>query len=1191
MITLDKHNEENAPAGIFYHLVTLLFSAGEYEKILALNEKLSLFQLDQAALTEYYFVSARCCIQLNDFRRFTQDISNLESKELAKNISFLNAERAFFSHDMRTALQEINKMDPGKNEELRSIAVLYQWRNSLLHGIPVDGQISASLPDPAYKYFLFIIRLYQSIDKLSTDFIELNLGDILLRNFYAPDKYIVSAQGFIIKGKLQEAITAVHYAKSIIPDSSYLDFLLLQINAETLNNFSTVEKQIEDFIEAHGIEELKNYLKNITVTAKRENIETVIFKCLIQIKLNDTIDDVEVLKLIDQNKLKYTDYRQKSFLSSISAYVYERSGNVSNASDEYYDAGVEFYNNNNFPEAEKWFEKAYRLNPAFVKAGWYLCDSLYINSFTKTYPNIDEARVGKAIEIMNQCFKTLSDRNENLTANFSWVYLLMANLYERNGNTKGKDPNEEGRKAMTFIEFSLLNNTTNLARIKTATRLYSNIAMDMNAYALSEKASDLNADNKDLLEEFTRVVINRGDFNKAESLLSRLYELNPDNKEFYDGWKAFIQYIQSVDMPGLINSSIELLKNKLRKDDTDLWTHFLLMHCYWLNNNDAEFIEQANWIIGIEFNDSYNYKSSELAFAYFLKGNIDKAIEYNKISQEDTVNIAGVYLDSTCYLIAANKLNEATEVFEKLMALPVAKFEITNDIRYYSTILDKAKSVNSANIKSIDKLINDSLNGFIPRLRKKLETDNFDIDPISEIKNFLEKPAYKEHSWGRLALYMALFRWYIQQKNYAEALFYFNKVMMDPRSRIYSVTWDNAASSVSGSIDNIKSLPSVLKQVDEFGHKYSAHEVAQLLQDKLMDYLHDKLKTKNKISWQLPVLPIALELQNELIPPEVLETGDTSNWVLFSSYIPQLRSSIKNIYGIETPGIRVRLLDNSLANYGNAFNYQILFNEVPYVSGIVYNGYSFCSNATMEALNAIGVPYDAIMSSSFQLKSKGVWVKNVMLHILDDNKIDYWRESLRFVMWHLQAMIENNLPLFFGTQQIENLLNDWKKNGFEDLVNKLFNEDARNKKTRFGKLLHTLLEEKVPVTNALVILNYCLQSQLTSDDIYDDIQNLRNRLKEFFIQKIQNNAEAVIGLLPSLEKEISSWVCSDNKKIFMQSTPENVQDWLGHFRSFVSKEPSVEIITVQNKQSRRFIKKIIELEYPQLDIIEDFSGM
>ena len=523
------------------------------------------------------------------------------------------------------------------------------------------------------------------------------------------------------------------------------------------------------------------------------------------------------------------------------------------------------------------------------------------------------------------------------------------------------------------------------------------------------------------------------------------------------------------------------------------------------------------------------------------------------------------------------------------MASQIAKFEIINDIRYYNTILNKAKSTNSANVKDIDRLINDSVNGFIPRLRKRLSTDSFDIDPISEIKDFLEKPAYNEHSWGRLALYMALFRLHIQQKNYAEALFYFNNVIKDPRSKIYSVTWDNAANYVSESIDDIKSLPSVLKQADEFGYKYSAHEAAQLLQDKLMDYLHDKLKTKNKIFWQLPVLPIALELQNELIPSAVLEAGDTSNWVLFASYIPQLRSRIKNIYGIETPGIRVRLLDGSLANDGTAFNYQILFNEVPYVRGVVHDGYSFCNNATMESVNTVGVPYDATMTSSFQFKNKGVWVKNEMLHILDDNKIDYWREPLQYVMWHMQSMIENNLPLFLGTQQIENLLNEWRKNGFEDLGNKFFSEDAINKKIRFGKLLRALLEEKVPVTNASVILNYCLQSQLTSDDIYDDIQNLRTQLKEFFIEKMQNNPEAAIGLLPSLENEISSWICSDNKKIFMQSAPENVQNWLGDFRSFVSQNPSTEIIMIKNKQARRFIKKIVELEYPQLEIIEDFS--
>src|SRR4030095_312050 len=143
MITLYKHNEEDGPSEVFFQLIALLFSAGEYEKILALNEKLPSFQLNEKALAEYYFVSARCCIQLNDLRRLTQNISHLQSSDkLTENVSFLNAEWAFFSNDMKTALQEINKID-FKDDELKGIGVLYQWRNSLLNGVTLaSGEIS-----------------------------------------------------------------------------------------------------------------------------------------------------------------------------------------------------------------------------------------------------------------------------------------------------------------------------------------------------------------------------------------------------------------------------------------------------------------------------------------------------------------------------------------------------------------------------------------------------------------------------------------------------------------------------------------------------------------------------------------------------------------------------------------------------------------------------------------------------------------------------------------------------------------------------------------------------------------------------------------------------------------------------------------------------------------------------------------
>ncbi|HRH61121.1 MAG TPA: hypothetical protein PL045_11155, partial [Chitinophagaceae bacterium] len=432
------------------------------------------------------------------------------------------------------------------------------------------------------------------------------------------------------------------------------------------------------------------------------------------------------------------------------------------------------------------------------------------------------------------------------------MYLLKAYVHERIGPTPDKNLNEENRKALAFIEMALLNDAKSLVRVKTAARLFSNLGLDINAFGLSGESAEINKSDFEVQEEYVRSLLNKGDYDLAETLLPRLYELNPTGKELYDGWKAYSLYMRSAENPSLLSEAIELTERKVIKDKDDLWTHFLLLHAYWLNGNTTKALQQADWIAGIENNDNYNSKNTELAFAYFVKGDVKKALAYNSSAKKIPENMPGALLDSTCYLIADNNLEDAKKDFAKLDDAVLKKSEIKNYIRYFVIIAERYSRDNK-NAAAIQSLVHDKETGFIALLNKKLQTAKEEADPVNEINSFLDKPGYEEGSWGWFALQLSLFRHFVIRKKYAAALDCFTSVMNDSRSADYILTWNNAADFINAAVVKQQNFADAYSQVNSLDKKIYPADVISIISSRLMDMLHDKLKTKNKITWQLPV--------------------------------------------------------------------------------------------------------------------------------------------------------------------------------------------------------------------------------------------------------------------------------------------------------------------------------------------------
>ncbi|MBN1479258.1 FHIPEP family type III secretion protein [candidate division KSB1 bacterium] len=324
----------------------------------------------------------------------------------------------------------------------------------------------------------------------------------------------------------------------------------------------------------------------------------------------------------------------------------------------------------------------------------------------------------------------------------------------------------------------------------------------------------------------------------------------------------------------------------------------------------------------------------------------------------------------------------------------------------------------------------------------------------------------------------------------------------------------------------------------------------------------------------LPVVtPIVVEIDTSILPE-----GPDSEWLLFKTYLPEMRNRIQTDMGVIVPGIRIRGNDSNLARG----SYIIMIDEVPRVIETLQHGKVYCP-VSLQTLEAVKIPRSAIIEKSHPLTGgPGCWIGAECVDILQENGINFWPDPLLFMVYHLELYLRRNLAHFLGMQEIDNLIIEWQESSQGKILVETVLPDSEAR-IRFASVLSWLIKEHVPINSWEKILSVLKSKGLMTNTIEDLLRAVRLELKE----ELPGNTTEVrhINLPHEIEDQISNGLWRQNGKSFLAIPAGETQNLLSQIRELVNPDDNNQVLVVERTEIRPFVRRLVELEHPMLMVI------
>ncbi len=331
---------------------------------------------------------------------------------------------------------------------------------------------------------------------------------------------------------------------------------------------------------------------------------------------------------------------------------------------------------------------------------------------------------------------------------------------------------------------------------------------------------------------------------------------------------------------------------------------------------------------------------------------------------------------------------------------------------------------------------------------------------------------------------------------------------------------------------------------------------------------------------QLPFImpaPISLEVGSGLIP-FVDDTQDGGRFI--NELIPLLRHGLYYELGVNFPGIQVR--GQNIDMEPNA--YVININEVPVAHGSAESGCIL-----------VGEPLEQL--SLFNITGKET------IHPIDGSVVTWISEQYRevaqqagFRMWdvaeylilHLSHLLRKHAHEFLGLQEVQTLLNELEKTHpalIKELVPKVITI------LQLSEIFQRLVQEDISIRDLKNIFSTMAQWGEIERDSVALTEHIRAGLKRYVTYKYagQTATLAVYLLDPNIEEMIKAAIRKTDKGNYLALEPEIMQELVEAVGKEIASHPMPPaakppvILTIS--EVRRYFRKIIELEFPQLSVL------
>ena len=323
--------------------------------------------------------------------------------------------------------------------------------------------------------------------------------------------------------------------------------------------------------------------------------------------------------------------------------------------------------------------------------------------------------------------------------------------------------------------------------------------------------------------------------------------------------------------------------------------------------------------------------------------------------------------------------------------------------------------------------------------------------------------------------------------------------------------------------------------------------------------------------------PISLEVGSALIP-FVDDSKDGGRFI--NELIPLLRHGLYYELGVNFPGIQVRGQTVDM----EAEAYVININEVPVARGKVSQGYIL-----------VGEPLEQLQL--FNITGKET------IHPIDGSVVTWVSEQYKdvavqagFRMWdiseylilHLSYLLRKHAHEFLGLQEVQTLLTELEKSHpalVKELVPKYITV------LQLSEVFQRLVQEEVAIRDLKNIFSTLAQWAEIERNTLALTEHIRGGLKRYITHKYagHTNTLAVYLLDPGIEDMVRDAIRSTEKGNYLALDPEVTQEIIEAVGKEIASHPfppgAKPPVILTTAEVRRYFRKIIELEFPQLSVL------
>lgn len=362
---------------------------------------------------------------------------------------------------------------------------------------------------------------------------------------------------------------------------------------------------------------------------------------------------------------------------------------------------------------------------------------------------------------------------------------------------------------------------------------------------------------------------------------------------------------------------------------------------------------------------------------------------------------------------------------------------------------------------------------------------------------------------------------------------------------------------------------------------YSTRKTEERVEEIINQPKEEKVKKAiEKHGDQLPFImpsPISLEVGSNLIP-YVDDSQDGGRFI--NELIPLLRHGLYYELGVNFPGVQVRGQTIDM----EADAYIININEVPVARGKV-----------MAGCILVGEPLEQLQLFNIEGKetihpvdgSIVTWVSEEYKEIAVQAGFRMW-DTAEYLILHLSHILRKHAHEFLGLQEIQTMLNELEKTHpalIKELVPKVITV------LQLSEIFQRLVQEEIAIRDLKTIFSTLAQWGEVERNTLALVEHIRSGLKRYVTHKYagHSNSLAVYLLDPQLEDLVRDAIRTTEKGNYLALDPEITQEIIECVGKEIASHPfppgARAPVILTTAEIRRYFRKIIELEFPQLSVL------